>query len=228
MLGVDGALLGHHVPGAVGALVERLDLVVLDDVRAVFSRGDGIGKHGAGGVHVALAIRPQAAEHTGNVHDGALLLDLRRRHQVAVLDADGLKDTVGGLQPFPACRRRGHGDAAGHVQADVLAGFLLDLREQVDGVRLQRRHVGIGIEGVDASCRMPGGACRQHRALDDGDIGPAEFGQVVENRSADDASPDNDDPIMRFHFFTRAVTRPPPVQYAPRPTAKGSVPLADR
>ena len=94
VLGMDDALLGHHLPGAVGALVQRLHLVVFDDRGAALARCTRVGMNGSGGVDVALTVRPQSADDPGDVHDRALLSDLLRRHQVAVLDADGLEDPV--------------------------------------------------------------------------------------------------------------------------------------
>ncbi len=62
--------------------------------------------------------------------------DLLGGHQATVLDAHGLVDAVGGLEPLPALGSGGDRDATRHVEADVEAGLLGDLRQQVDRIRL--------------------------------------------------------------------------------------------
>ena len=92
-------------------------------------------------------------------------------------------------------------DAAGHVQADVLAGLRLDLAIETDGVVLQRRDVGIGIERMETRRRVPGRTGGQFGALDQRDVGPAELRQVVEHRGADHATPDDDCTVVRLQGF---------------------------
>ena len=134
-----------------------------------------------------------------DVDDRAAGLDLLRRHQADVVDADRLEAAIGRLQPLPALRRRGDMDAAGHVHADRLARFGFDLLQEVDRVGLQDRHVGVGVEGVEAAGGVPGRTRGQDRALDQRDVAPAEFRKMVKNRGADDAAANDDDPIVRFH-----------------------------
>ena len=199
VLGDDGAFLGDHVPAAAGPLAEFQHPVVLDDLSAAQLRGLGIGVDDAGRVDVAFALGVEAAEHAVGVEDGAALLDLVDADQMHVVDAHGLEDPVGGFQPFPALGRGGHRNAAGHVHADVLAGFLLDLRKQVDRVGLQCRDVGIGIQRVEAARRVPARSGGHHVALDQRDIAPAEFRKMVEHRGSDHAAADDHRPIMGFH-----------------------------
>ncbi len=92
------------------------------------------------------------------------------------------------------------------MHADVLTRLLLDLGEEIDGVRLQRGDVGVGIEGVDAAGGMPARPGGQHVALDDGDVGPAELGQVVEDAGADDSTPDDNYPVLRLHGSSHACS----------------------
>ena len=94
-------MLGYDVPGTIGALRQRFDLVVLDHLGAAHFRSTGIGVNDAIGVDIPLAIRPEPADHALDVHDRTFCLDLIGRHQVTILDADRLKDAVGGLQPLP-------------------------------------------------------------------------------------------------------------------------------
>ena len=76
---------------------------------------------------------------------------------------------------------------------------LLDLGEEVDRVGLERGHVGIGVEGMHAARRMPGGACGQDVPLDQRHVLPAEFGKVIEHGGADDAATDDDGAIVGLH-----------------------------
>src|SRR6202030_2678770 len=84
-------------------------------------------------------------------------------------------------------------DAAG------LAGDLLDLLVEIDGVLLQLRDVGVAVDRVHAAGGMPGRARGQLVALDEHDVAPAGFRQVVEDAGADDAAADDGDLNMRFH-----------------------------
>src|SRR4029453_18056774 len=70
---------------------------------------------------------------------------------------------------------------------------------QANRVTLQRRDVRIVVERVEATGRVPGRAAGEFGALDQRDIGPAEFRQMVEHAGADDSSADDDDAVMRFH-----------------------------
>ena len=139
MLGVDDALLGDEIPALVGALLEFEDAIVLDDFGAAFFRRARIGPDRACGVEIAFAVGPHAAEHALDVDDRAKRFHFLRRDEADVLDADRLEAPIRTLQPFPARRRGGDMHAAGHMHADVLAGFFLDLAKQVDRVGLQAR-----------------------------------------------------------------------------------------
>jgi hypothetical protein len=168
--------------------------------------------HRAGGVEIALAVGPHAAEEALGRHDRVQLSGLLGGDEAAIVDADGLEHPVGRLQPFPAVGRSGHRQAAGHVQADILTRFLLDLGQKVDRVGLKRGHVGVRIQRVKPARRVPAGARRQHRTFQEADIGPAEFRQVVEYRGAHDAAADDHDAIVVFHIQTspdRAHVRAP-------------------
>ena len=68
---------------------------------------------------------------------------------------------------------------------------LLEFAIEADGVALQGRDVGIGVQRVEAARRMPRRARCQVRALDEHDIGPAELRQVVEDTASDNAAADD-------------------------------------
>ena len=127
VLGMNRALVSDHIPTAIATLAQFFNFGVFDDSGTSLFGGARIGVHSAGRIHVTLAVAPQPTDHTGGIHDRALVLDFPGCHQVAVFNADGLEDAVGRLQPFPPPWCRGDGDATGHAKANVLSGFGLDL-----------------------------------------------------------------------------------------------------
>ena len=97
---------------------------------------------------------------------------------------------------------------AGHMHADRLARLGLDLLQEIDRVGLQDRHVGIGVQRMKPAGGVPGRTGSQNRALDERDVCPAEFRQMVEDGGPNNAAPDDDDPIMRIHTSTPAKIDP--------------------
>ncbi len=203
MLGMDDALFRDDVPGRIRPLLQLQHPIVLDDLRATLPGRRCVSPDRASGVDIALAVGPHAADHPLDIDDGAEGLDLLRRHQPHIVDADRLEAAVVGLKPFPALRGGGDVHAAGHVHADRLARFGFDLLEEVDRIGLQNRHVGIGVQGVKAAGCVPGGACGQDRPLDEGDVRPAQSGKMVKDRGAHHAAPDHDCPVMRRHAILK-------------------------
>ena len=87
-------------------------------------------------------------------------------------------------------RARQH-QAPGDVDAAGLAGDFFDLLVELDGVLLEFRDVGIAVDRVHAACRMPRRSRGQLIALDEGDITPSCFREVIEDAAADDAATDD-------------------------------------
>jgi hypothetical protein len=151
----------------------------------------------------------ERASHTGRVDvalDGVehgadeVLLVHDRQEALRLRDADqlGLETEVavaGVREPEPVHPLLGVGQqqAAGEVDAAVDAGDALDLVVELDGVLLQRRHVGVTVEGVHATGGVPRRARRQLRALEEHGVGDPGLGQVVEHAGPDHASTDHDD-----------------------------------
>ena len=84
-----------------------------------------------------------------------------------------------------------------------------DLLQEVDCIGLEDRHVGIGVESMEAAGGMPGRARGQDRALHQRHVAPAIFCQMVKDRSPDHAPADNNDAVVRFHL--RALLTEAPV-----------------
>ena len=198
MLGANLALVGDHPPGAVLKLDEILDLGVQLDLGAVLLRRPGIGMGGAVGIEMALMRIENRADE---------LVGIEQRHHLMRLAGGDQHRLAAGIfalgeqrfHPVEALAGGRQHQARGHVQADILAGIVLDLLVEVDGVFLQLGDVRIAVDGVHAAGGMPGRAGGQFGALQQHDIGPAEFRQMIENGTADDATTDDDDLGMAFH-----------------------------
>ena len=150
----------------------------------------------------------QRADELGVVQQRIELLRLRRRDQMrlhAEIPGTGMheleivEDLVGG----------GDHHVAGGMDAAALAGDRLDLAVEIDRVFLQLGDVGVGVVGVDAGRGVPGRARGQLVLLEQGDVGPAELGQVVEHAGPDDAAADHRDPDLRLHAKAPFDAPPP-------------------
>ena len=178
---------------------------MFDHGRAAFLGSPGISMHRSRGIDITLAVAPEPAEDTADIHDGTFVLDVLRRHQVAVFDTDSLENPVGRLQPFPSRRCGGDRDAARHTETDILAGLGLNLGQEIDGIGLKSSHIRVGVKRVHPAGRMPGRTGRQHGALQQADIRPAKLGQVVEHGTADHTTADYDNLILIFHIGSRSL-----------------------
>ena len=105
------------------------------------------------------------------------------------------------LQPLESLGRRRQHDPAGHVQTDVLAGCFLDLAVQVNSVLLKLGDVGIAVDSMHAAGGMPGRSRGKLRSFQKHDIGPAEFCQMVQDRTSNDATADDDNPRCCFQLL---------------------------
>ncbi|CAI8409052.1 MAG: Uncharacterised protein [SAR116 cluster bacterium MED-G04] len=155
MLTGDHPLVGDDAPAVTG-LFQFFDLCVFVVFGPALAGGDGIGVDRARGINIALTVSPHPAQQTFGGHDGVQLARLLRRDQPAIADADGLENPIGRLQPFPPVRRSRHGQPAGHVQADIMPAFFLNLGQQINGVGLQGGDIRISVKGVDTARRVPG------------------------------------------------------------------------
>ena len=202
MFGNDGALFCHNVPVIVRTLVQFQHPVAQIDLGPGHARGLGIGVRRAGGVEVPVQRIVERTQNALGIGDRADLGDLfgpdnlGRKTHMAVLGALSLEK----IQPLG---RIGNGQPTDMMQPAGHAGDFLKLAVEADGVALQRGHVGIGIERVEATCCMPGRAGRQFRAFDQNNIGPAALGQVIEDTAANDTTADHRDLHMRFHGSVR-------------------------
>ena len=174
---------------------------MFDHRGAVLLCRTGIGKHRPGGIHIAFTVGPQPAKDSIRRQHRAHCAGFLGRHKAYILDADALIDAVGRLQPFPAVRRAGKRQPAGHMHADRLPAFLLDLAKKVDGVGLKRGNIGVGVQRMNPAGGMPARPGRQHGPFDQADIRPPHLRQMIDDRRPDDTATDDHHTIMRFHVL---------------------------
>ena len=82
------------------------------------------------------------------------------------------------------------------MHADALAALDLDRLIKVDRVRLKSRDVRVVVERVKACGGVPRGARCEFGALDERDVRPAAFRQVIEDAGANDTAANDDDAVV--------------------------------
>ncbi len=185
-----------HEPS--GLAVQLGDAVAGVNLGAGEAGGLRIGHRRAVGVEVALDRVPQGADEVALVDQRQQRLrlgggdDLRLHAEIAAA-------RMRHLQPVEPLGRIGELQPAGEVQPAALAGDRLDLLIEPDRVGLQLGDVRVGVEGVKAAGRVPGGARCKLAPLDQHHVFPAGLGEMVENRAADDAATDHRDLCVGFH-----------------------------
>jgi hypothetical protein len=91
------------------------------------------------------------------------------------------------------------------VHAAGLAGYLLDLLVEADGVLLQLGDIGIAVHRVHAARGMPGRARGELGAFDEQHVLPTRLGQMIQNTGADDAAADHHDFRVALHTLSRII-----------------------
>ena len=198
VLGVDLAGVGDDVPRAVGALAKVAHPGVLVDLGAGLPRAGGIGPGDPGRVDVTLGRVEERADKVLLLEEREHPLGLGRRDDLQI-HAEVAAAGLGHPQPVHPLPVAGQHQSARHVDGTVLAGALFDLAVQLDGVLLQLRDIGVTVERVHAARGVPGRAGGELLALDEHDIRPAQFGEVVQDRGADHTTADDDYLRGSFH-----------------------------
>jgi len=193
VLGMDGVVaVGDDIPGAVGALLQIGDPGVGVHLGTAVASTDRIGVGDPVRVDAAFVLVVERADEELLLQQRVQLLgflhgdDLHVHAQVAT-------SRLGHAQPVEPLRRIRQLQPTGQVDAAVLAALGLDLLVQVHGVLLQASDVGVAVERVHATRRVPRAAGGELLALEQHHVGPAGLGEVVEHAGADDAATDHDD-----------------------------------
>ena len=190
----DVALVGDHLPHAIGPLSRVHDPRMRADLGPALARraAEGIGR--AVRVHMPLDRVVHGAHELALVKQRQQALGFVERDQLS-LHAHVASLGVDVLQPLVARRGCRQHQSLGHVQAHRLAGNLLDLLVQVDGVLLQLGHVRVAVDGVHAAGCVPGGAGSQLQALQQHNVAPTLLGEVVQHAGPHHPAANHDDPI---------------------------------
>ena len=198
VLGVDRALVGDDLPGAACAALERGDARLQVDLGAADAGGLRVGVRRAGGVEVAVGGIEHRADEVTLLDERQELLGLLRCEELR-LESEVTRPAVRHLQPLHALGRIGQQESPRAVQAAGLPRDPLELVVEPDGVALELRDVRIAIQGVKTPGGVPRGAGRQLVALDEHDVLPAGFREVVEHAAADHPAADHDHPRLALH-----------------------------
>jgi hypothetical protein len=157
VLGAHLALVGDHAPCAVGALDEFFHLGEALDLRAELACGLRVGVRGTGGVEVAVDDGFQRAHETRRIQQRHQFVRALGRDHVS-LDTEVAPLRRERLQPLEARLGGGKHHAAREVQTCRLAGDLLDLLIEIDGVLLELGDVRVSVHRVHAARGVPGRA----------------------------------------------------------------------
>ena len=79
------------------------------------------------------------------------------------------------------------------LEAGVLSGLLLQRPVEDRAIAAQLGHRVGGAQLGDQPGGMPGGAAGEFAALENDDVGPAQLGEMIGDRTADDTAADDDD-----------------------------------
>ena len=162
-------------------------------------------------------------EQSSGVRDRGEPRDLLRPHNLGIEPHVAVLGALR-LEEVEAVRVRCEGEPAHVVEPARLAGELLQLAVEPDGVALERRHVGVGVQGVEAARGVPGRAGGELGALDKHRVAPAEPGEVIEHAAPDHPAADHRHPHMGLHDCSRPVCFRQPRGRAPRPWVRTAAP----
>src|SRR5271170_3439872 len=141
---------------------------------------------------------PQCADEMLRVDQGVEAPGFIKRDHLG-FHAEIARARADELQAVELARRRCQHQPAIRVQSAGLSRQRLYLAIQVDGVLLQPRYVGLAIERVHATGRMPGRAGGQLAFLEQHYVGPADLGEVVKGAGANNTAADDDRPGRGLH-----------------------------
>ena len=196
------ALFGAYHPGAIRLLFGSRHRAKADDLGPCRARARSICVGDARRVHIAPI---------GFPHDAADAVEIDQRVQAFGLGPVHLEKIhviefgLGGLKAQLVFARLGLGqiERSGLKHAAALPGFLLQFLVQPHRVVLDAADVGAVVQPVDVGRRVPGRTRGQLVTFQQNDVAPAQFGQMVKDRTTDDAATDDDGLCVGAHVFFR-------------------------
>ncbi|GBF28488.1 hypothetical protein MnTg03_00047 [bacterium MnTg03] len=113
---------------------------------------------------------------------------------------------AGCLEEIHTFGRSDQRESTDMMEAAGLAGQLFQLPIQADGITLKRGHIGIRVQGVKSTRRMPGRTRGEFGSFDQNDVFPSEFGEVINHAAADHTATYNDYLGMFSHILFSRLT----------------------
>jgi hypothetical protein len=168
----------------------------------------------AGRIEIAVGDVEHGTVEILLLEQGMQFLGLARRQQLG-FQPQIARAAMGHLEPFHPLRRIGEHQPTRPVQAAGLAGQLLQLVIEPDGIALQLGDIGIAVQRMEAAGSMPGRAGGQLIAFQQHDIAPAGLGQMIEHAAPDHAAPDDDDLCLSLHETRPFLILPCPSSPSP-------------
>jgi len=197
-LGADSALVGDDVPLAGGKLGQPGDQGLADDRRAKVLRADRHRVAQPRRVGVAVAGRIGPRNHPVGGHERVDPADLFGADDLHV-EADILRIAMDIFHPRKLALVGRQADTARPVPADILAGQFLQPGIEVVAVGVDLGEVIAAGDARALPCGVPRRPRGQLVLFDQQAIGPAQFGQMIEQRGTHDAPADDHDPCACLH-----------------------------
>ena len=197
----DLALLGIDLPLPRGQAVDIHHPVVSHNLDAHVGRTPGHRIGQAGRVSVAVVHRPGASNHALNIVKRIELFNLSGVDDLHA-EADVIRDAFHRVEPIEISLLARNADTARGVPTHILTGLFLERGIQPITVVMDLGEVVVADEAGALPGRVPGRARGQLALLNQHDVGLAFLSEVIRERHAHDAAPDNHDTGLRIDRHT--------------------------
>ena len=206
MLACDLALVGGDFPLAGGGAGDTCHRGVAVDFGAAVARAARQRLGQVGRLDIAVTRMADGADQPFGVAERPDVLHLVRGEEVHI-NADGARDT--GILPVFVHPVLGLGEAdVGDIaEADIHAGFFLKLLIELHGIFMNLADRIGHVEQRQQACGMPCRPRGQLLALDQDNVRPALFREMVKRADADYPASDDNNTCMRFHNGTLQIFR---------------------
>ena len=199
VLADDGALLGDDFPLARGALLGIQHPIAERDRGPAHARALGHGVGGAGRVGVAVVRRVGAGNDALGIEQRMELPDFIGPDQM-YLDVQVLQLALDVLEPVHLVRTGCQADGAAAVPAGRLSGLLFQGFVEPDTMVVERGHGETADEVGNQPCRVPGRPGGKLPFFHQHDVGPALFGQVIQQAGTHGPAADHHHTRLSLHF----------------------------
>ena len=195
----DRALVRHDFPFAVFQKMRTHHLGMAVDFRTPHP---GTGSHGMGGTgRISMPVSRGVKAHLDVIHHQQWMnrFDFVRVDQVT-FNIEVIQDALDVTKPVDFILCQSQSDCPAAMPARGLTGFGFQSLVELGSFVMELGHTQPADEMGNQTCRMPGGTGRQLAFLNQHDIAPALFGQVVQQPGTQGAASNNDNPCVCFHL----------------------------